>query len=147
MNYNNKGQAALEFLMTYGWAILSAIIIIGALGTYFYFNQGGSSSIFVNAPFYGVATSGSVGTINLEIENKGGESLSSVYVNITGTGTGCTQNTTGFVGSATGAQVVVVGCAGATSGSTFKGDIEITYLRPGSALTQTSTGSVTVPIA
>lgn len=34
-----KGQAALEFLMTYGWAILSAIIVIGTLGSYFYFQQ------------------------------------------------------------------------------------------------------------
>lgn len=34
-----RGQAALEFLMTYGWAILSAMIVIGALGSYFYFNQ------------------------------------------------------------------------------------------------------------
>lgn len=36
---NKKGQQALEFLMTYGWAILSAIIVIGALGSYFYFSQ------------------------------------------------------------------------------------------------------------
>ena len=34
---NKRGQAALEFLMTYGWAILSAIIVIGALGSYLYF--------------------------------------------------------------------------------------------------------------
>ena len=27
----NKGQAALEFLMTYGWAILVVLIVIGAL--------------------------------------------------------------------------------------------------------------------
>lgn len=34
---NKKGQKALEFLMTYGWAVLSAIIIVGSLGSYFYF--------------------------------------------------------------------------------------------------------------
>jgi hypothetical protein len=28
---SNKGQAALEFLMTYGWAILVVLIVIGAL--------------------------------------------------------------------------------------------------------------------
>ena len=28
---NKKGQAAMEFLMTYGWAILAAIIVIGVL--------------------------------------------------------------------------------------------------------------------
>jgi hypothetical protein len=33
-NINNKGQAAIEFLVTYGWAILGVVIVIGAL-TYF----------------------------------------------------------------------------------------------------------------
>jgi hypothetical protein len=31
MRFNKKGQAAMEFLMTYGWAILIAIIAIAAL--------------------------------------------------------------------------------------------------------------------
>lgn len=31
MVYNKKGQAALEFLMTYGWAILVVLAAIGAL--------------------------------------------------------------------------------------------------------------------
>ena len=30
-----RGQAAMEFLMTYGWAILVAIIVIGVLAIYF----------------------------------------------------------------------------------------------------------------
>lgn len=30
-----KGQAAMEFLMTYGWAILAAVIVIGVLAIYF----------------------------------------------------------------------------------------------------------------
>jgi uncharacterized protein (UPF0333 family) len=31
---NKKGQAAIEFLVTYGWAIMAAMVVIGAL-TYF----------------------------------------------------------------------------------------------------------------
>ena len=31
MAYNKRGQAALEFLMTYGWAILVVLVVIGAL--------------------------------------------------------------------------------------------------------------------
>lgn len=147
--YNNKrGQAALEFLMTYGWAILSAIIVIGALGSYFYFNSGESSTIFVSQPFYGVASSAVVGTVSLEIQNKGAEDLSSVYVNITGAdGSVCTQDTTDFDGTDKTPQVVTVDCTGMTSGSTFKGDIVVTYLRPGSSLALTSTGSVSSPVA
>jgi len=139
--YNNKkGQAALEFLMTYGWAILAAIIVIGALGSYFYFNQGGSTSIFVNAPFYGVAAAAVPDTVSIEIENKGGETLTSVTANITGQG--CTQESV----TLSGATTVEIACTGATTGTTFSGDIIITYLRPGSSLPLTSTGSVSTPV-
>ncbi len=31
MMYNKKAQAAMEFLMTYGWAILVVLVVIGAL--------------------------------------------------------------------------------------------------------------------
>ena len=33
-----KGQAALEFMVTYGWAILGALIVIGALSYFGVFN-------------------------------------------------------------------------------------------------------------
>jgi hypothetical protein len=35
---NRKGQAAVEFLLTYGWAILGAMIAIGALSYFGIFN-------------------------------------------------------------------------------------------------------------
>lgn len=37
---NKKGQAAMEFLMTYGWAILAAIIAIGVLAYFGVFSGG-----------------------------------------------------------------------------------------------------------
>ncbi|MDO8508754.1 MAG: hypothetical protein Q7S27_03665 [Nanoarchaeota archaeon] len=48
-----KGQAAMEFLMTYGWAILAAIIAIGVLAYFGVFSPGklvGSTGV-VNPPF------------------------------------------------------------------------------------------------
>ena len=143
--YKKRGQAALEFLMTYGWAILSAIIVIGALGTYFYYNQGETSTIFVNAPFYGVATSATAGVVNLEISYKGGEDITDVTVNITGQG--CTQDTTTFDETLSTPQVIALACTGATSGSNFKGDIVLTYRRPDSAIDLPITGSVSTPVA
>ena len=145
--YNNKrGQAALEFLMTYGWAILSAIIVIGALGSYFYFNQGGSSSIYVNAPFYGVASAATGAVLSLEIENKGGEA-----VNVTSIAAAtCTTNNTdsAFDGSTgAGPQIVTLSACGTSTGDTLSGDITVTYLRPGSSLPLKSTGSVSTPVA
>lgn len=143
--YNKKrGQAALEFLMTYGWAILSAIIVIGALGSYFYFNQGGSTSIFVGAPFYGVAASATATTLSLEIENKGGETLTINSVAVSGIGT-CVINDTAH-STTPGAEIVTLSGCGLTAGDSISGDITISYLRPGSTLPLTSTGSVSTSV-
>lgn len=142
--YKKRGQAALEFLMTYGWAILSAIIVIGALGSYFYFNQGGSTSIFVGAPFYGIAAAADSGTdiLSLEIENKGGETLTVNSIGVSGASSGaCTINNTVFTAT-TGANIVTLSGCTMTAGDAIKGDITVTYLRPGSSLPLTSTGSV-----
>src|SRR3990167_5308518 len=50
---NKKGQAAMEFLMTYGWAILAAIIAIAVLAYFGVFNPGRYTSEMcqVSAPF------------------------------------------------------------------------------------------------
>ena len=37
---NKKGQAAMEFLMTYGWALLVVLIAIGALASFGVLNPG-----------------------------------------------------------------------------------------------------------
>lgn len=144
-NYNKKGQAAMEFLMTYGWAILAAIIVIGALGSYFYFNQGGSSSIFVTAPFYGIASQINSSHIIIEIDNKGGETLREVYVNVSGND--CNQTLADSSWTSTdGAQIIAISCGGIGSLTEITGDITVTYLRPGSSLNLTTTGSVSGPV-
>ncbi len=40
MMKNNKSQATMEFLMTYGWAILAAIIVIGVFAYFGVFSPG-----------------------------------------------------------------------------------------------------------
>ena len=42
---NNKGQAALEFLMTYGWTILAAIVSIAAFAQFGLVSAGTLTSI------------------------------------------------------------------------------------------------------
>jgi len=143
--YNNKrGQAALEFLMTYGWAILSAIIVIGALGSYFYINDGGTDRVIINEPFSGLASQVNATHVILEIENKVSWDLTSVAVNVSGAG--CTETTIGDMPSSTTASIVRIPCSG-ISGSNFRGDITIKYLKPGSSLEQKATGQVSGPVA
>jgi uncharacterized protein (UPF0333 family) len=70
-----KAQAAMEFLMTYGWAILAAIIVIGVLAVYFRPSQLTQNSVIVTAPFYGVGTTLTATTIQVEVQNNGGETV------------------------------------------------------------------------
>lgn len=144
--YKKRGQAALEFLMTYGWAILSAIIVIGALGSYFYFNSASTTTFVVGAPFYGLAASAAPTVLSLEIENKGGESLDISSIAVTGVNSGsCTVNDTTTTVT-TGANVFTLSGCGFTAGDEVKGDVVITYQRPGSTLDLRSTGSVTTTV-
>lgn len=157
--YKKKGQAALEFLMTYGWAILAAIIVIGALGSYFYFSKVTSTIVVVTQPFYGVSAAASASTtdISLEIENKFGQTLTDVDVNVSSGDPTTPCNTTTIGGNIptvgdiypSGATVIVLDCPPGTlvEGSSFKGDIRMRYKLQGSVLWQLSTGSVQVPVA
>jgi len=139
-----KGQAAMEFLMTYGWAILAAIIVIGILG-YYYFSRGvlTPSAAIVNAPFYlnawNAKQTGSV--LTLELKNNGGETYTIDSVTVSTCGT--TPTAPGDI-TAGGNKIVSLTCSPAlTAGSTFKGDITIVYFKSGSTLELTSTGSIT----
>ncbi|MEK6854884.1 MAG: hypothetical protein AABX73_01550 [Nanoarchaeota archaeon] len=148
-----KGQAAMEFLMTYGWAILAAVIAIGVLAYFGVFSPGKyvSGSAVVTPPFYmnawnvqadtGAGSSGAI----LELQNNGGEVYTVTGINIDGTAPDidCTTGviTTGIsVGTA---QAFTVGCASAlTTGNNYKGDITITYTKPSSTVVLTSTGTI-----
>ena len=140
--YKKRGQAALEFLMTYGWAILSAIIVIGALGTYFVVSTGGSDKIIVNEPFGGVASQVNSTHVILEIKNKAALDYTSVSVNVSGGA--CTE--TSIADMASGDVVVAtIPCSAIGTGS-FKGTISIKFLNPESTVTQRATGQVSGPI-
>ncbi len=155
-----KGQAAMEFLMTYGWAILAAIIAIGVLAYFGVFNpsQVAGSQGQIRAPFYldaynvidDGATSG-FDVVNLEVTQSSGQSLNVSGIVITGTGpsSGITCDGVG-VGIGTwwvsgNRTLVEVDCGSANefaSGDSFAGNIEVTYLESGSSLSQVATGDV-----
>jgi hypothetical protein len=134
-----KGQAAVEFLMTYGWAILAAIIAIGVLAYFGVFSPGkyvvGQAS--VTAPFYANSYSVKTTGVSLEVKNNGGEDVTVSTVAIAGCGTANVNST--IVANAM--SVVTVPCA-LVNGNSFKGDITISYRKAGSGLDLQSTGTV-----
>src|SRR3989344_8601182 len=110
-----KAQAAMEFLMTYGWAILAAIVVIGALGTYFYFRTGTTDSAFVNPPLYALGSAISTGSgVQLELKNNGADDITITSVAITPktTGVTCTADATSTPVPAGNATTRTVGCLG-----------------------------------
>lgn len=137
-----KGQAAMEFLMTYGWAILAAIIAIGVLAYFGVFSPGKyiSKACIINNPFGCDESALAAGAITLNIRNGGGEdyNVSSIAI------AGCTSYTTATTivdGSTSGA--VVITCAGLVSGDKVNKDITITYMKNnGGTIAQTATGSI-----
>jgi hypothetical protein len=136
---NRKGQAAVEFLMTYGWAILAAIIAIGVLAYFGVFSPGKftPSASVLSSPLYAnnwqIKTTG----VSIEIKNNGGDDITLGNVTIAGCGTEATSTPLPAGGLAT----VVVPCT-LTNGVAFKGDVTVSYLKTGSSLSSQSTGTV-----
>ncbi len=146
-----KGQAAMEFLMTYGWAILAAIIAIGVLAYFGVFSPdkyiGGSA--VVNAPFYinawnaQVDTGGGNSGIVLELRNNGGEDYDISSVTVVGGGDTCIAGASVIAAGALGTIDANCGVAALALGDNFKGDITIVYQKESSSVDLTSTGTIT----
>jgi uncharacterized protein (UPF0333 family) len=139
----NKGQAAMEFLMTYGWAILAAVIVIAVLAYFGVFNpQTYVPDRCTLTPPLGckeaiVSISATTG-LTFDIQNGAGSSIavSSVAVE------GCTSDTTGYTIADGESQRIVLTCAGLTAGDKFNGDATVTYTRGTSDIPLQSTGQM-----
>ena len=161
-----KGQAAMEFLMTYGWAILAAIVAIGALAYFGVFSPGNlvGSSALVNNPFYAaswqVIGANSVlgtpgypqGNVTLELTNSGGYDIAVYNITVLGSGSsgtiGCSRvypNPILALASGSSRAFSTQSCGGTgalTSGNNFAGNIKIYYYKVGSLLNQTTSGTI-----
>lgn len=137
-----KGQAAMEFLMTYGWAILAAVIAIGVLAYFGVFSPGKyvTGNAVVNPPFYVNAQNvkASAG-VTLELRNNGGEDYTIQSVIVSGCGT---NTDTASIAAGATAPITVTCSPALTAGDSFKGDITISYRKTGSSVDLTSTGTI-----
>ena len=144
-----KGQAAMEFLMTYGWAILAAIIVIAVIAIYFRPGTLVQNSVIVNAPFYGVGTTLAATQIEIEVRNQGGEDLTVVTPTLTfnsPTGATCSDPAAQDVNAGQAVVFTWTACSGLGTG-TINADVTIGYRRPDSTLDLQSTGSLSGKVA
>ena len=149
---DKRGQAAMEFLITYGWAILAAIVAIGVLA-FFLANPGRftSNSCILTAPFtcpeYVVNDTG----VTLVLRNGAAENYEVSLMNATctscgsgGTPSSCVTSSVQQI-TAGGTQTFSLGGASCTglSGDTFRGDVVIIYKPTSGTLNQTMAGTLT----
>ena len=143
MVMKKKAQAAMEFLMTYGWAILVVLVVIGALAYFGVLNPQNLLPEKCTLPMglycrdYLIDSTGT-GSIRLRLENGMGQGIMIRSINITGdvlTGCDSDDKTDGLYNGITGwhlangdSDTVTITCMEVASftGKT-KGDITITY--------------------
>ncbi len=77
-----RGQAALEFLMSYGWALLLALVVIGALVFYFGWDTSSFVSDFcmLGPGLYCKDITGDEGSVSLIVKNSMGKDLEGVEI-------------------------------------------------------------------
>jgi len=141
----------MEFLMTYGWAILVVLVAIGALAYFGVLNPGRylPSSCMI-APgvscddFKATATD-----VQLILRNGMGDSLTATNVAISG----CTVsaeadgddawNDGAVLGGSDG--ITLTGCTNGASGARLKTDVTLTYTTS-AGINHTKTGSITTRV-
>ena len=152
MNGAKKGQTAVEFLMTYGWAVLIVMIMIAALFYVGVLNPRGkmptsctlppgfscySEKLDSNGNLYlriGQATGRSVTITGITCSNVSSATPSATSIVIPN---GRQENVTGSSG---------IPCAGAAGKDVYRGYIIFTYQYSGSAITYRAEGDIAGPL-
>ncbi len=146
---NKKGQAAMEFLMTYGWAILVVLAAIGALA---YFGVLSPSKLLpskctLSPGFdFGDCKASTTG-LNFTVHNGLGADTTNLSIIINTTGSSdvdCDATYTLTGGLTNGATSGLIGlCSGTyTENNRFDADVKIVYIKSGSDLAYTVTGTI-----
>ena len=141
-----KAQAAMEFLMTYGWAILVVLVAVGALA---YFGVLSPDNFLPNRC---TLPSGigcvdhkavdSTSTISVVLRNGLGYDMSSITVKADAcTGTDSTPATL-----ANGAKSTYELTTCTFTGSKYSGDLNITYTLSDTGLSHTARGSIVAKV-
>ncbi|MFH1063875.1 MAG: hypothetical protein V1729_02225 [Candidatus Woesearchaeota archaeon] len=145
-----KAQAAMEFLMTYGWAILVVLAAIGALAYFGVLSPDRFLPEKCTLPS-GVACldfTGTADSVTLVIQNSAGFDMNtvSVYVNSTTDNFACTD--AGADGTLTDGEKDTFTCTPSpalTSGK-FKGALVIDYVNAQTTLAHSKAGEIILKI-
>ena len=141
-----KGQAAMEFLMTYGWAILVVLAAIGALAYFGVLSPDRFLPEKCTLPA-GIACLDFryTGTaIEMAIQNGGGFDMTNVSVAVDGTGCTGTDSTTQT--TLTNGQQATYSIACTPSSGKFKGTVTISYVNQETSMAHDKVGEIILKI-
>ncbi len=137
MSLTHKSQSALEYLMTYGWAILIIVIVAGVLYSFGIFSPSSSASTTITGfSGLGVTQAACVNSVNnrileLYVSNGVGYPVNVTKINVTGdNGITVSQNVSSIL-SAGQSGIFYVNGACNKSSSSYSGSATITYTEPG----------------
>lgn len=141
---DKRGQAAMEFLMTYGWAILAAVIVVGVLW-YMIGNPANlaGNEFQVSQPLTQNAMSINESHVVLEFRNGLSEEIT--VQNITFHDADCNgmlSNQTVPASDLTDPPISINCDSELESGERFNSEIAIEYKKTGSEVTETASGSI-----
>jgi hypothetical protein len=149
MSMKMKAQTAMEYLMTYGWAILIVIIVGAALYALGIFNPATySQSTATGFQGFQVPTGAwqfsSTGQLTLKVKNMAGSNINITSVQATYAGTPVT-NTTASGAFAPGSEytIIVSGLSTASAGAAYSIPVTISYTNLDTGLSFTSSGTIT----
>lgn len=136
---NKKAQSAMEYLMTYGWAILVVLIALGALFYLGVFSPKTANTCSASTPITCTDVKASGATLTILMGGSGintGSTLATTFSGGTCTLAPATINT---------AKIDTHTCTitAITSGTKFNGKVTVTYSLLGSPSTLTHTSDVT----
>ncbi len=146
-----KAQAAMEFLMTYGWAILIVLIAIGALMFYIKPSEILPEKCVISSGsgLFCEKWSADVGQIDLKIKNSLDETLTITTASYITDGTSnCTVALDTAIAASESAPVTFSGGSCSTlaaSGEKIQGDIAL-VIRDADAFNKTSAGTLIVKV-
>ena len=153
---SKRSQAAMEFLMTYGWAILAAVIAIGVLAYFGVFSPGKymPESCIISQPFgceESSASASATDAVKMVIRNGLGDEARIHSLNITsGTTILCSMNYPALslpmkIADGTTAAINLT-CSPTLISGRLKGDLQVSYIKGTGTLQQTASGSITKKI-
>lgn len=145
-----KGQAALEFLMTYGWAILVVLAAIAALAYFGVLNPDRFLPEKCTLPS-GLACldfKGDTTSVTLIVQNSLGFDINTLAVGLNGTGCVVSNQSSGpthLINGEKGTFVFSTSCTPASG--KWRGVVTINYVNQDTSLSHTKTGEVILGIA